>query len=360
MATTAKKNQNTTTTDPIADAEAALAAARSLLTQRQEEAKAAREEVEELRDRLGWGDDTVTPEAMVRAQFDVDRTAGLIKAAERAIKAAEKSLAQTLAEHEPTLADFVADAIQSNPWGWGLWGIPVSVGKPDQEAPTPSVWISQETPAEPVTVGYSKTPTGSVSGNVNLVVVTPDGKQIPDVSPIFTASRKLAQSAGGDVTPYSGEHTQGSTVRLAFRNVTAGLPILPMGTRQPTAAHGYLLRAVVDAGPKVYKQLGAVGRKQLVPAVTGEVVEVREVETVRDGRLITRTVDGVVKFRDVQRDLVEKVAKQVAGTDSPEAGRIERVDISSYDVRALENHLGVYAYEVTAAIRIVLRFRLAR
>ena len=159
----AKGKKTTPVTDPIEEAEKALAEARDLLAAREQAAKDAVEAERTLKARLSRGDASVTAEDMMRAQFEVERTAGLINAAKVALDKAKKNLAATIAEHEPIVAEWVAEAIKANGWGWGLYGIPVYIGKPGEDAPEPSVWLSQEAPAEMVIGGIPRIPSGRVS-----------------------------------------------------------------------------------------------------------------------------------------------------------------------------------------------------
>ncbi|MEU4382796.1 hypothetical protein [Micromonospora echinofusca] len=359
---TAKKNQNTTTnTDPIADAEQALADARNVLTIRQSDAEQAREDLAEMKDRIGWGDDSVTAEDMVRATFNVERADGLIKAGQRAVQAAERELSKALATEDPFLAEWLAEAIRANQWGYGLYGLPVTVGKPTEDVPTPSVWLYQDAPAEPVKGGVRRMADGRVSGTVSLVIATPGGEHVPDTSAIVNAVRNLAErSAGGSVSAHPGKHQLGTLISLGFRAVVPGLPVLPVKMFKVDSAHGALLRAISDASPKVYKQLRQIGPKDLVPSVTGKVEDAREAEPSIDGQVITRTFEGTLTLRDAGRGLVERIAQEFIGSEAFDAGRVLGAEITGYQVRDLEGHYGKYGTESTVKVRIVTRHRIAR
>lgn len=361
----AKSKKNTPATDPIAEAEKALAEARDLLVQRQKEAETAREKHEELRARLSRGDDSVTAEDMVRAQFEIDRTAGLINAAKAAIDKAEKNLAAAIAEHEPLLAEWVAEAIKANGWTWGLYGVPVHLGKPGKDAEAPSAWLYQEAPA---TADRS----GALSGNVTLVVVTPGGEHIEDMRPMIDGAQKLARAADGEVNAHSGRHAQGSSLRLTFRGVRAGLPVLPMRLSNPKDAARALLCAIVDAGAWEWRPVGSLNQPRRLPAITGDVARAEVIHTEVDGREIIRTIDATLVMRKAGREHVEKVAAAMPGKWAPGAGvfvSAEVLDWSEREItgwserwseREITRTYGLIAIESTVRVRLVLRARLAR
>lgn len=358
MASAKTKNQNNTTTDPIAEAEAALAAARGLLVQRQEEAEQAREFLADLRERLGWGDDSVQVDDMVRAQFGVEKAEGLIKAAQRDVQAAERALSKALAEHEATVAEWVADAIKANAWSWGLYGVPVHVGKPSKDAPEPSVWLSQEAATEAVVGRTVKVPTGPVSATVNLVVVTPGGEPIGDAGPIMTAARNLAEQAGGEVSTSAGNHPQGSTVRLSFRNVIAGLPVLSEKLRDAKAAHAALLGAVIEAGPQEFRRVREVGPQELVPVISGRVDSAELVDSLKDGRLVTRSFEGTIRLTSAAPDVIDQAVEKVVGLDTI-AGRVLGAKVIGREVREIERNRRPTT-ETVLRVLIGTRFRLVR
>ncbi|MEV4492715.1 hypothetical protein AB0K04_21680 [Micromonospora coxensis] len=357
----ATKNTRKNTASLIEQAEAALTEAQNVLTVRQSDAEQAREDLAELKDRLSWGDETVTPEDMVRATFAVERADGLIKAGQRAVQAAERELRKALATEDPYLAEWLAEAIKGNQWGFGLFGLPVNVGKPTEDAPAPSVWLYQDGPAEPVKAGVRKLADGRVSGTVSMVIVTPNGEHVSDTSAIVNAVRSLAErSAGGSVSAHPGRHQFGTLVSLGFRAVVPGLPVLPAKMLKQDSAHGALLGAIVNAGPQVYKRVREFGPKDLVPSVSGKVADAREVESTIDGQIITRTFEGTLTLRDASRELVERVAQEFVGGEAYDAGRVLSAEITGYQSRDLEGVRGVYGTEATVKARIVTRHRVAR
>lgn len=349
----AKSKKNTPTTDPIAEAERLLAEARDLLAIREQEAGDAIEAEQILKARLSRGDDSVTAEDMVRAQFEVERTAGLVNAAKAAIKAAERKLSETIAEHEPLLAEWVAEAIKANGWGWGLYGVPVHVGKPGKDAEAPSAWLYQEDPA---TADRS----GALSGSVTLVVITPGGEHIEDMRPMIDGAQKLARAAGGEVDAYSGRHAQGSSLRLTFRAVRAGIPVLPMRLRDPESAAWALFRAVADAGAWEWKPVGSLNRPEWLPAITGKVARAELIHTEVDGREVIRTIDATLIMRMVGREHVEKVAAAMPGKWAPEVGVFVSAEVIDWSEREINGAYGLIAIESTARVRLTLRARLAR
>jgi hypothetical protein len=353
--------KNTTkNVDPIELAEGILAEARSLFAIRKADQEAAAEGVADIKDRLGWGDESVSAEDMVRATFEVDRTAGLVKAAERAIQTAERERAKVLAEHEPLLAQWVADAIKANGWTWGLYGLPVTVGKPGPGAKSPTVWAYQDSPADPVKAQFGLNLTGALSGTVMLVVVTPGAEHIEDASQIMRAAQRLASEVGGEARVSAGRHTQGTVIRMVFKAVRAGMPVLTTKLRQPEAPAVDLIAAVRNAGPLVWARTRSVGPKEQVPAISGQVVSSEEVDLKQDGLMFTRQIESVVRLLDAPRSLVEQTVAAMPGRWSVGAGRIESVEIADYAERAIERTYGADITEATVKLRITLSFRLAR
>lgn len=312
MATNTRKSA-TANLSPIEQAEKDLAGARDLLAIRETDAEDAAEAEAILKARLSRGDAEVSADDIMRARFEVERTAGLVNAAKAAIKQAEKNLAAMAAEHEPYLAEFVADAIKANAWGWGLHGVSVHLGKPGKDAKAPSAWLYQEAPA---TADRS----GALSGSVTLVVVTPGGEHIEDMRPMIDGAQKLARVAGGEVDAYSGRHAQGSSLRLTFRAVRAGIPVLPMRLRNPENAAWALFSAVADAGAREWKPVGSLNRPEWLPAITGNVARAELTRTEVDGREIIRTIDATLIMRKAGREHVEKVAADMPGKWAPEVG----------------------------------------
>jgi hypothetical protein len=171
-----------------------------------------------LKSRLARGDYEVTAEAMARARFDIEWTAGLVVAAKGSVNAAERALSVVLAEHEPLLAEWVAKAIKANGWDFGLFAVPVNMGRPAPDAKGPSVWLSQDKP-------QTADPIGVPSGSVNLVVVTPGGEHIEDARTIISGAQALARTwqgrasapgtrrMGGSLTSFSSHSRQALGIR---------------------------------------------------------------------------------------------------------------------------------------------------
>ncbi|MFI5849363.1 hypothetical protein ACIA8B_14840 [Micromonospora chalcea] len=352
MATNAKKN--VTTTDPITLAEQALADARALLPTREAEAEQALEEESALKSRLARGDAEVTADSMARARFEIERTAGLVVAAKGSINAAERALSATLAEHEPLLAQWVAESIRANGWSFGLYGVPIHVGKPAPDANALTAWVYQDKPA-------TAEPSGALSGRVNLVIVTPGNEHIEDARLMISGMQNLAREARGECDADSGRHAQGTLIRLSFRGVRAGIPILtPRKHDDPKDAPYTFLRAVIDAGPKDYKPTGSLGRKELAPTIIGTVSEAEQVDIETDGQVVTRTIEAAITMQFVRRDDIEQIAADLVGQWSPGIGRFESVEITGWSTREDIGGRGRMLIFTTVRVRLVLRSRLAR
>ncbi|MEV4722482.1 hypothetical protein [Micromonospora humida] len=355
MATNAstKKNASTTATDPVAAAEKILTDARELLVIREADAEQATEGELVLKSRLDQGDAEVTADAIMRARFEVERTAGLVNAAKGAISAAERALSSTIAEHEPHLAERVAESIRVNGWGWGLHGVPVHVGKPAKDAPAPSAWLYQDKPA-------TADKSGALSGAVNLVIVTPSGAHIEDARLMISGAQELVRKTGGEVDAYAGPHSQGTSIRLTFRSLRAGLPVLPVKVTDPADAPWSLLRQVIDEGPKDWQRTGSLGRREVLPTITGKVTNAELTHTEVNGREVTHTITAALVLRKVTRDHVEQVADSMAGRWAPGVGRFDSVEVTGWSDREIHGAFGLIAIESTARVRLTLRARAAR
>ncbi|MFI6243959.1 hypothetical protein ACIBEF_29245 [Micromonospora sp. NPDC050795] len=353
MANAAKKTNTTTTTDPVADAARVLADARELLVIREADAEQATEGELVVKSRLNQGDADVKADDIMRARFEVERTAGLVNAAKGAINAAERALSAAIAEHEPHLAERVAESIRTNGWGWGLHGVSVHLGKPTKDAPSPSVWAYQDKPA-------TADKSGALSGSVNLVIVTPDGAHIEDARTMISGAQELARKGGGDVDAYAGPHGQGTSIRLTFRGLRAGIPVLPVGQIDPKDAPWSLLRQVIDEGPKDWRRTGSLGRREVMPTITGSVRDAELSSSEVDGRDLVRVIDGTIVMFAVNRDHFDRVAASMAGNWSPGVGAFVSVEVTGWTTREVHSPGRAYGIETTARVRLTMRARVAR
>ncbi|MEV2238792.1 hypothetical protein [Micromonospora sp. NPDC049891] len=337
-------------TTPINESYAALNTARETLANRQALVESVTEAREELLARLDSGDESVTADDIAAADFGVRRAEGLVNAAKRDLDQAERAHRKVLADHDPTLAEFVAAEIQKNAWAWSLYGVPVNVGRPGKDAPTPSAWVYQDEPAK---VGKL----GELSGLVTLEVRTPSGAPYGH-SALMHAIHELHPSANGNPSP----GPTGGTVRLRLDGVKASHPVLPAGPLRGLAADMVLsdvVTEVTEAGPKVAKRFGVLGRRAHVPAISGNVRSAQEVDTKADGNFTRHTVEGVISFTRASDELIRQALADMVGYWSAKAGRVESVVVTSERVESNPNNPALDVKVLSVRVVVVSRNLLA-
>ncbi|MFD6640306.1 hypothetical protein ACFWDN_31320 [Micromonospora chalcea] len=194
-----------------------LAEARALLAGREAAHDQAEEHSAELVARLNKGDDSVTALDLVTAEAEITRLGYLIKAARKALAPAERALDAATAKESPTLARFIAEHIELNPFAFGVFGMPVIVnGTQDQ----PGVYVNQAsaTQTEPAT--------GIMSGWLGITVITPNGTPI-DGKAILSGLAGIQSTGAAVIDAQASPSPAGVTIHLVLSNVKPDMPTLP-------------------------------------------------------------------------------------------------------------------------------------
>ncbi|PYC75202.1 hypothetical protein C7C45_04860 [Micromonospora arborensis] len=216
--------KNTRTTTARTDNRTASEIAREKLTEavalvatrkaEHEQAEIAREE---LAARLSSGDDTITSLDLAAATFAIERAELLAKAAGKRIKPAETALDSAQAIDNPSLARFVAERIEADPFVFGVYGFPVAVNADDRS--NPGVYVNQATATS------TDPTTGIMSGRVGITVVSPNGSPI-DGAAILAGLAAIEASGNGQVSTNASPSRNGVTVDVRLSNIKPDVPTL--------------------------------------------------------------------------------------------------------------------------------------
>lgn len=321
--------------DPVALAESLLDDAKAAHQKAVSDVELAQEELDLVNSRLARADQSVTPTDLINAEFGLKRANGLVTATEAEIQTAQRHLDNVVADAEPWLAQLIKDGIDANPWAAGLWGIPVTVGRPPaaKDAPGhPAVFVYQEVPnREQVRQQAEASRGGRQWGTVNLVVVTPDRKGI-DTGQLQRFLIGLAGEAGGDARPSASSDALGSRVRVDLARVRLDLPVLPAKKPNEYIARsigGTVADAVKKAGPKEYRQSRSLaGEKVEVPVVESWVIRSELVDQTVVDRAITRNAEVEVRFTRAPGNLIRTTIEGLVGIWVDGIGKVEEVKIT--------------------------------
>ncbi|MEU7995377.1 hypothetical protein AB0B83_08570 [Micromonospora sp. NPDC049060] len=212
------KTKTTHTKTATEQAAERLAEARALVDQRQAEHEQAEETHAELITRLTRGDDTISPLDLAAAHFAIERAELLIGAARKGIKPAEMALDSAQAIDSPTLARFVAERIEADPFAFGCFGMSVTVNADDRSAPGVYVNQANATTTNPAT--------GIMSGRVGITVVTPNGNPV-DGAVMLAGLSGIEASGAALVATHASPNPAGVTVDVRLTNVKPDVPTLP-------------------------------------------------------------------------------------------------------------------------------------
>ncbi|MFI7661783.1 hypothetical protein ACIBTW_23155 [Micromonospora parva] len=212
---TTKTKTTRTATDIAAEK---LTEALALVDQRQAEHEQAEETAAELVARLTRGDDKVTALDLVTAEAEITRLGYLIAAAKNAVKPAERALDSAQAIDSPTLARFVAERIEADPFAFGVYGMPVVINADDRSKPGVYVNQANATKTEPAT--------GLMSGRVGITVVTPNGTPV-DGAVILAGLAGIEATGAALVTTHASPSPAGVTVDVRLSKVKPDVPTLP-------------------------------------------------------------------------------------------------------------------------------------
>ncbi|MEU8047788.1 flagellar export protein FliJ [Micromonospora echinofusca] len=216
MSTTKTKTTRTkTATEQAAER---LTEARALVDQRRAEREQAEETHAELIGRLTRGDASVTGLDLVTAEAEITRLGYLIEAARKAVKPAERALDAAQAIDSPTLARFIAERIEADPFAFGVYGLPVIVNADDRSKPGVYVNQANATTTDPAT--------GIMSGRVGITVVTPNGSPV-DGAAMLAGLAGIEVSGAALVTTHASPSPAGVTVDVRLSNVKPDVPTLP-------------------------------------------------------------------------------------------------------------------------------------
>ncbi|MFI7429263.1 hypothetical protein ACIBPB_19930 [Micromonospora sp. NPDC049836] len=212
---TARKNTTRTATDIAAEK---LTEALALVDQRQAEHEQAEETAAELVARLTRGDDKVSALDLVTAEAEITRLGYLIEAARKAVKPAERALDSAQAIDSPTLARFVAERIEADPFAFGVFGLTVAINADDRSKPGVYIGQASATTTNPAT--------GIMSGQVGITVVSPNGSPI-DGAAMLAGLARIEASGAALVSTNASPSPQGVTVDVRLSNVKPDVPALP-------------------------------------------------------------------------------------------------------------------------------------
>ncbi|NJC10606.1 hypothetical protein F4558_000432 [Micromonospora profundi] len=240
----ATKSNRTTARTATEIAREKLTEAVALVDRRQTEHERAEETEAELITRLTRGDASVSALDLLTARAEIERTGYLIEAARKAIKPAEKALNSAQATDNPTLARFVAERIEADPFAFGLFGLTVTVNADDRSKP--GVYVNQATATK------ANPTTGIMSGAVTVTVVTPNGQPI-DGAAILAGLAAIEASGNGQVSTNASPSPSGVTVDVRLTNIKPDVPTLA------TSVNGEALRNFgLDLVSAITKQGGTV------------------------------------------------------------------------------------------------------
>ncbi|MFI7650000.1 hypothetical protein ACIBTZ_28545 [Micromonospora sp. NPDC049460] len=212
---TAKKNTTRTATEQAAEK---LTEVLALVDQRQAEHEQAEETYAELVARLTRGDASVSALDLVTAEAEITRLGYLIEAARKAVKPAERALDAASAIDSPTLARFIAERIEADPFAFGVYGMPVVINADDRSKPGVYVNQANATKTEPAT--------GIMSGQVGITVVTPNGTPV-DGAAMLAGLARIESTGAALVSANASPSPQGATVDVRLSNVKPDVPALP-------------------------------------------------------------------------------------------------------------------------------------
>ncbi|GAB3986151.1 hypothetical protein V1634_29120 [Plantactinospora veratri] len=215
MATKPNSKPTRTATDIAAEM---LTEARALVDQRRTEHEQAEETHAELITRLTRGDASVSALDLVTAEAEITRLGYLVEAARKAVTPAEKALDSAQAVDSPTLARFVAERIEADPFAFGVYGFPVTVNADDRS--NPGVYVNQAnaTTTDPAT--------GIMSGRVGITVVTPNGTPV-DGGAMLAGLAAIESSGAALVGASASPSPAGVTLDVRLSNVKPDMPNLP-------------------------------------------------------------------------------------------------------------------------------------
>lgn len=210
---------------------AALAEARALLAQREDEYYDAQAAAEEFTDILRSGDDSISADDLTGADNGIKRAALLLDAARRALRIAENEDNKARARQSPVLAEMLRDIIEENIFDFGLFGFPVEV-VPEfpKEVNPPAVYLTQQTATE---ANYIS---GYIGGTVEIAVVVPTGVSFT-TDRIESALDKWVDHPGiaqVQAIPSSRTASDGEcrTVQVILKYATEQIPVINETGRQ--------------------------------------------------------------------------------------------------------------------------------
>ncbi|MFI2647596.1 hypothetical protein [Micromonospora fulviviridis] len=155
---------------------------------------------------------------LVTAEAEITRLGYLITAAKSAIKPAENALDSAQAIDSPTLARFIADRIEADPFAFGTYGMRVVINSDDRSETGVYVNQAHATKVDPGT--------GIMSGRVGITVVTPNGKPA-DGGAMLAGLAGIEVSGAALVSANASPSAQGVTLDVHLSNVKPGVPTLP-------------------------------------------------------------------------------------------------------------------------------------
>ncbi|GIG92380.1 flagellar FliJ family protein [Plantactinospora endophytica] len=214
MATKPNSKTTRTATDIAAEK---LTEARALVDQRRTEHEQAEETHAELITRLTRGDASVSALDLVTAEAEITRLGYLVEAARKAVTPAEKALDSAQAIDSPTLARFVAERIEADPFAFGVYGFPVTVNADDRTKP--GVYVNQATATK------TDPGTGIISGHVGITVVTPNGSPI-DGAAVLAGLAAIERAGAALVNANASPSPDGVTVDVRLTDVKPDMPTL--------------------------------------------------------------------------------------------------------------------------------------
>ncbi|WP_433373855.1 hypothetical protein ACQPZX_02725 [Actinoplanes sp. CA-142083] len=313
----------------------ALADARALLDQREADQQAAVTANEELRDQLSAGDDKVTALELAAAYFQIQRAELLVPAAKSAVQRAERAVELFQAQTSPTLAEWLHQLIQKDPFAFGLQGMPISVvPELPRDAEGPAAFLSQ---LKPTTLEPS---TGAMSGTVWLDLVLPEYVEAWDYTVVDRAVKRLIDDGGLAERAYVNARQQLRAPKLAIDIVKLQPEIPSLPLEAPESAlrdFGWLVSdSIHAAGDKITHNADDPRYRVPGSSISASVKACDLVDLSNDAGIVRRQVSVTlhVAGRHTSTELAARIAMAVEnlpGKIAPWLGRIDSGSVAKYE-----------------------------
>jgi hypothetical protein len=345
----------------------ALADARALLEQREADQQAALVANEELRDQLAAGDDNVTALDLAAAYFQIQRTELLVPAAKNAVRRAEGAVELYEAQTSPTLAQWLHQLIEKDPFAFGLQGMPIRVVPTlPNDVEGPAAFLSQ---LKPTTVEPG---TGTMSGTVWLDLVLPEYVETWDYTVVSRAVKRLIDDGGLAERAEVTARQQLRAPKLAIDLIKVQPEIPTLHLEAPETAlrdFGWLVSDSIHASGDPFTRNAGNPLYELTGSTISAAVKACDlVDVSRDADLVRRRVSVTldVTGRHASSDLTTRIKlaieERLPGVIAPWLGRIESSSVVKYDWAEPKRHHEVGRVKIeqsTVHVDFVLLSRVA-